>query len=108
MLLADRLHSSPIQVVAHRTLPGTGHEIARAARVSPKRSRQRFRLSPGTQQGEERVLDANPQRQQGIARLVRQDSRGWVKSARKAAACATSHSHAATGPAGGEISGLGS
>src|SRR3954464_12596715 len=40
VLLTDRLHSSPIQVMAHRILPGTGHEVPRAARVSPKRSRQ--------------------------------------------------------------------
>jgi hypothetical protein len=39
VLLADRLHRSPVQVMAHRILPGTGHEVPRAARVSPKCSR---------------------------------------------------------------------
>ena len=71
VLLADRLNSSSIQVMAHRILPSTGHEVARAARVSPKRSRQRFRLSPRPQQGQERVPDPNLQRQQRIAHLVR-------------------------------------
>src|SRR3954471_9878913 len=49
VLLADRLHRSPIQVMAHRILPGTGHEVARAARVGSKRSRQRLWLSPRLQ-----------------------------------------------------------
>ena len=40
VLLADRLHGPPLQVVAHRILPSTGHEVPRAARVSSKRSRQ--------------------------------------------------------------------
>jgi hypothetical protein len=39
VLLADRLDRSPRQVVAHRIRPSTSHEVARAARVSPKRSR---------------------------------------------------------------------
>jgi len=39
VLLADRLDRSSIQVMAHRILPRTGHEVPRAARVSPKRSR---------------------------------------------------------------------
>src|SRR3954454_271972 len=39
VLLADRLDRSPLQVMAHRILPRTGHEVARAARVSPKRPR---------------------------------------------------------------------
>jgi hypothetical protein len=76
VLLADRLHGPPIQAMAHRTLPSTGHEVAHAARVGSKRSRQRLRLSPGPQQGQERVPDPDLQRQQGIANLVRQDSRG--------------------------------
>ena len=75
VLLADRLDRSPIQVMAHRILPSTGHEVARTARVSPKRSRQRLRLGPRPQQGQECVPDPNPQRQQGITHLVRQDSR---------------------------------
>jgi hypothetical protein len=50
MLLADRLDRSPLQVMAHRIRPGTGHEVGRAARVSPKRSRQGIRLSPRPQQ----------------------------------------------------------
>ena len=49
MLLADRLDRSPIQVMAHRILPGTGHEVARTARVGSKRSRQRLWLSPRLQ-----------------------------------------------------------
>src|SRR5215207_8951330 len=40
VLLADRLHRTPLQVMAHRIRPSTGHEVPRAARVSPKRSRQ--------------------------------------------------------------------
>ena len=76
VLLADRLDRSPIQVMAHRILPSTGHEVARAARVGSKRPRQRLRLSPRPQQGQERVPDPNLQRQQGITHLVRQDSRG--------------------------------
>jgi hypothetical protein len=39
MLLADRLDCPPIQVMAYSTLPSTGHEVARAARVCSKRSR---------------------------------------------------------------------
>ena len=39
VLLADRLNRSPLQVMAHRILSSTGHEVARAARVSPKGSR---------------------------------------------------------------------
>ena len=30
--LADRLHGSPIQVMAHRILASTGHEVPRAAK----------------------------------------------------------------------------
>src|SRR3954470_4171575 len=67
VLLADRLHGPPIQAMAHRTLPSTGHEVARAARVSPKRPRQSFRLGLGPEQGQERVPDPDLQRQQGIA-----------------------------------------
>ena len=62
VLLADRLNSSSIQVMAHRILPRTGHEVARAARVRPKRSRQRLRLSLGPQQRQECVPDPNLQR----------------------------------------------
>ena len=58
------------------SFPSTGHEVARAARVSSKRPRQRLRLSPRPQQGQERVPDPNLQRQQGITHLLRQDSRG--------------------------------
>ena len=76
VLLADRLHRSPLQVMAHRILPSTGHEVPRAARVSPKRSRQSFWLSPRPQQGQERIPDPDLQREQGITHLVRQDSRG--------------------------------
>ena len=76
VLLADRLHRTPIQVVAHRILPSTGHEVPRAARVSPKRSRQSFWLSPRPQHGQERIPDPDLQREQGITHLVRQDSRG--------------------------------
>jgi hypothetical protein len=76
VLLADRLHGSPLQVMAHRIFPGACHEVARAARVSPKRSRQRFWFSPGPQQSQECVPDPNPQRQKRIAHLVRQDSWG--------------------------------
>jgi hypothetical protein len=76
VLLADRLDRSPVQVMAHRILPSTGHEVARAARVSPKRSRQSFWLSSRPQQGQERIPDPDLQREQGITHLVRQDSRG--------------------------------
>ena len=76
VLLADRLHRTPIQIMAHRVLPCTGHEVPRAARVSPKCSRQSFWLSPRPQQGQERIPDANLQRQQRITHPVRQDSRG--------------------------------
>jgi hypothetical protein len=79
VLLADRLDRSPIQVMAHRILPRTGHEVPRAARVSPKRSRQRLRLRPRPQQGHERVPDANPQWQQRVTNLLRQDSRGLAQ-----------------------------
>ena len=51
-------------------------------------------------QGQERVPDPNPQRQQEIAHLARQDSRRLGQKRRKAAACATSHSRAVTGPCG--------
>ncbi len=76
VLLADRLHRTPIQIMAHRVLPCTGHEVPRAARVGSKCSRQSFWLSPGPQQGQERISDPDLQRQQGITNLVRQDSRG--------------------------------
>src|SRR3954454_1268150 len=76
VLLADQLDRSRLQVMAHRILPSTGHEVARAARVGSKRPRQRLRLSPRPQQGQERVPDPNLQRQQRIADLVRQNSRG--------------------------------
>ena len=76
VLLADWLHRTPIHVMTHRILPSTGHEVAGAACINPKRSRQRLRLSSGPQQGQKRVPDPDLQRQQGIAYLVRQDSRG--------------------------------
>ena len=64
VLFADRLDRSSIQVMAHCILPGTGHEVAHAARVGSKRSRQRLRLRLRPEQRHERVPDADLQRQQ--------------------------------------------
>src|SRR3954470_17534577 len=69
VLLADRLDRAPLQVMAHGILPSTGHEVPGAARVAPKRPRQRLRLSPEPQQGQERIPDPDLQRQQGITPL---------------------------------------
>ena len=73
VLLTAWLDRAPLQVMAHGTFPGTGHEVSRAARIGPKRSRQRLRLDPWPEQGQERVPDPNPQWQQGITHLARQD-----------------------------------
>jgi len=62
--------------MTHRILPSTGHEVACATRVCPKRSYQSFWLSPRPQQGQERIPDPDLQREQRITHLVRQDSRG--------------------------------
>jgi hypothetical protein len=71
VLLADRLHGSPLQVMAHRILPGTGHEVPCEALALTPPAQPR----PGPQQSQECIPDPNPQRQQRIANLVWQDSR---------------------------------
>ena len=100
VLLADRLDHPPIQVMAHRILPGTGQEVPRAARVSPKRSRQRLRLAPGRSRA--RSASRTPIRNgsRGSPTWFGRTAGGCVKRARKVAACATSHPRAATGACG--------
>ena len=100
VLLADRLDHPPIQIMAHRTLPSTGHEVARAARVGSKRPRQSIRSAPGQSSATSASQIPICNGSRGSPTWFGRTAGGWVRSALKAVAWATSHSRAATDPYG--------